>query len=101
MPSIGVGQIFTFGATAALAWELPSEPEQVFEIFGKHKTTTTTTTTTTTEHPTLPVSLFILHTTFKNLLNSFILLNSLTLDSKIYLAIVYLRLKLGLYKINK
>lgn len=56
MPSVGVGQIFTFGATAALAWELPTEAEQLFEIFGKHRTTTTTTTTTTTEHPTLPVS---------------------------------------------
>lgn len=55
MPSLGVGQIFTVGGTAALAWQLPSEVEEVFEIFGKRKITTTT-TTTTTEHPTLPVS---------------------------------------------
>lgn len=60
MPSVGVGQIFTVGATAALAWELPSQPEEIFEIFGKRRiTTTTTTTTTTTEHPTLPVSILI------------------------------------------
>lgn len=53
MPSVGVGQIFTVGATAALAWELPTETEEVFEIFGKRRISTTT---TTTEHPTLPVS---------------------------------------------
>lgn len=26
IPSLGVGQIFTLGATAALAWELPHDP---------------------------------------------------------------------------
>lgn len=60
MPSIGMGQIFTLGATAALAWELPAETEIINEIFGKHKVKSTT-TTTTTEHPTLPVSIFICH----------------------------------------
>lgn len=56
MPSVGMGQIFTLGATAALAWELPADTETINEIFGKHKIKSTS---TTTEQPTLPVSNFM------------------------------------------
>lgn len=54
IPTVGLPQVFTLGATAALAWELPTGLDELYEVFGKRKRTTTT--TTTTEHPTLPVS---------------------------------------------
>nr|XP_023017409.1 uncharacterized protein LOC111506529 isoform X1 [Leptinotarsa decemlineata] len=47
IPSVGVGEIFTFGATAALAWELPSEPE---DLLLKHFKKTTTEPPTTPHH---------------------------------------------------
>ncbi|CAH1113411.1 unnamed protein product [Psylliodes chrysocephalus] len=51
MPSVGVGAIYTFGITAALAWELPSEPEELLESLGKKKITTATEAPETTTLP--------------------------------------------------
>nr|CAI5851975.1 unnamed protein product [Callosobruchus analis] len=48
IPSVGVGAIFTFGATAALAWELPSDSEELIELLGKKKGKRTTTEAPTT-----------------------------------------------------
>lgn len=54
IPMIAVGQIFTVGSTAALAWELPSTPEDIYILSDKKKFTTTTTEPPTT----LPVSIY-------------------------------------------
>ncbi|CAG9857952.1 unnamed protein product [Phyllotreta striolata] len=51
VPSVGVGGIFTIGITAALAWELPSDPQQIFQIFGKKRITSTTQAPETTLPP--------------------------------------------------
>ncbi|KAG5863564.1 hypothetical protein JTB14_013322 [Gonioctena quinquepunctata] len=48
VPSVGVGEIFTFGATAALAWELPTEVDQL--LFKKTTTTEAPTTTMPPHH---------------------------------------------------
>ncbi|XP_028146419.1 uncharacterized protein LOC114339933 [Diabrotica virgifera virgifera] len=51
MPSVGVGEIYTFGLTAALAWELPSTGDELLMSLGKRPITTTTEEPTTTMPP--------------------------------------------------
>ncbi|XP_056633360.1 uncharacterized protein LOC130442964 [Diorhabda sublineata] len=50
LPSVGVGEIFVFGLTAALAWELPSTPDELLMSVGKKPITTTETPTTLPPH---------------------------------------------------
>ncbi|CAH1118849.1 unnamed protein product [Phaedon cochleariae] len=50
LPSVGVGEFFTFGVTAAMAWELPTEPEDILILKGKISTSEAPTTTTELHH---------------------------------------------------
>ncbi|KAJ8979133.1 hypothetical protein NQ317_016751 [Molorchus minor] len=51
VPSVGVGQIFTLGETAALAWELPDKADFIYDLIGHKKKTTTAAPETTTLPP--------------------------------------------------
>ncbi|KAJ8921331.1 hypothetical protein NQ315_002945 [Exocentrus adspersus] len=50
VPSVGMGQIFTLGHTAALAWELPDKPEFILDLKNKKNPTTTEAPETTLPH---------------------------------------------------